>query len=105
MARRWGKKRLACLDCGVNTSEIGEFYMVRSDVWTRAVKRDLRRADLTWGTLACAGCLCIGCLEARLGRLLCRDDFTDVELNTREEFRSPRLRDRLRRVGPPRPLP
>jgi hypothetical protein len=58
------------------------------------------------------GFLCIGCLEGRLGRGLCCDDFTDVLLNDltdrynqflmeRGRF-SPRLIDRLTTPGPPK---
>jgi hypothetical protein len=55
------------------------------------------------------GFLCIGCLEGRLGRALCCDDFTDAQLNDltdvynqvlmeRGRF-SPRLIDRLSTPG------
>jgi hypothetical protein len=58
------------------------------------------------------GFLCIGCLEGRLGRGLCCDDFTDAPLNDltdaynqilmeRGRF-SPRLIDRLTTPGPPK---
>lgn len=76
-----------CVDCGVNTSpgmppgpmmraelknhkevecSIGldsEVYMVRKKVWKEA------------GMDAFSGCLCIGCLERRLGRRLKPKDF------------------------------
>lgn len=70
-----------CLDCGVDTYEINEYYMVRDDVWTAAVSEP-------------CGQLCIGCLEERIGRHLSSGDFTgffggDPSGNSR------RLNDRL----------
>jgi hypothetical protein len=77
---------LACTDCGYDTFG-NEYYMVRNDVWERALghKED--------GVV-----LCIGCLEKRIGRTLTRWDFTDCPLNTMSDWpRSARLRSRLRR--------
>lgn len=51
-----------CMDCGVNTSEIREFYMLQDEVWLRAVPGRL-------------GMLCIQCVEARLDRKLRPRDF------------------------------
>jgi hypothetical protein len=64
-----------CFECGVSTLEIDEWYMVRAEVWRTAVP---------WEGPAGAmfNFLCIGCLEARLGRLLVASDFTDVPVNT-----------------------
>jgi hypothetical protein len=68
-----------CLDCGVDTDAIAEYYMVHDSIWEQA-HPDLR------------GQLCIGCLELRLGRTLLASDFTDQSINTNPEFkRSPRL--------------
>jgi hypothetical protein len=50
--------------CGVNTSEIGEYYMVRDEVWLRAMPGKL-------------GMLCVECLEGCLGRKLRPDDFDE----------------------------
>jgi hypothetical protein len=56
-----------CKDCGVDTFEINEYYMVTKDLWRQyGVKR---------------GMLCIACLEKRMGRSLTLDDFTDCILN------------------------
>ena len=79
-----------CIDCGINTApglknreqleqalaldwsdqgveqtvnEFSEVYTVRAKVWKAA------------GMEPMAGCLCIGCLERRLGRMLTRKDF------------------------------
>lgn len=56
-----------CLECGVDTWEIGEFsYMVERDVWLAAVP---------WNTAGgMFDFLCIGCLEARIGRQLTAAD-------------------------------
>jgi hypothetical protein len=86
-----------CVDCGAETlsqepGEPTEYYMVRDEVWEAA------------GMHPPGGCLCIGCLEARLGRQLCPRDFTPVDVNdplirNQDQYawtwRSDRLRDRL----------
>jgi hypothetical protein len=96
-----------CIDCGVNTApgipdgptmraqlaltgksdtSIGtdsEVYMVREFIWAKA------------GMKAFGGCLCIGCLEKRLGRKLKPSDFqADHVFNERRIRGTPRLRDR-----------
>ena len=78
-----------CFECGVDTIKIGEFYGVRNDVWMVA-------CPWTNAELVAPGFdfLCIGCLEARLGRTLTPEDFVDTPLN-RMEPRSDRLRSRL----------
>ena len=109
-----------CVDCGTNTApgvpsriemEIAflaqgergngvplqitsdsEIYMVRDRVWAAAGMTD-------WG-----GCLCIGCLEARLGRRLKRKDFLpDHPLNSDRFPCTERLRERRggRPIGQP----
>ena len=73
---------LDCIWCGVDTGEIGEYYMVIDRLWDRYGPTD--------------GCLCIGCLETRMGRRLQPDDFKDIALNTKpDRYRSERLSDRL----------
>jgi hypothetical protein len=62
--------------------------MVKDRVWNAAGMEP-------WG-----GCLCIGCLETRLGRRLRRQDFKAVTINHRNyPDHSPRLLSRL--MGPP----
>ncbi|MCX5045180.1 hypothetical protein OG921_18600 [Aldersonia sp. NBC_00410] len=74
-----------CLDCGVDTDAIDEYYMVHDALWREAAAGE--RAQL-----------CIDCLEARLGRTLTAADFTDAEVNSVDlPRRSQRLRDRLTR--------
>jgi len=72
-----------CLDCGVDTAELGEYYMVCHRVWYY-----LSRSD--------EGMLCIGCLENRLGRCLTKKDFIKAPVNRLDVFhKSDRLIDRL----------
>jgi hypothetical protein len=91
-----------CRDCGWDTcsdkpGDRTEWYTVHDSVW--------RAAGMRGG-----GQLCIGCLEARLGRRLARADFVDNMLNDLEiqdewpswSWRSERLIDRLS-AGQPRP--
>lgn len=51
-----------CMNCGVNTSEIGEYYMLRDEVWHKVVPDVL-------------GMLCIECVEGALRRKLRPRDF------------------------------
>jgi hypothetical protein len=51
-----------CADCGVDTIAIGDFYMVKDDIWRRA--RSIRRGKYE---IPGQQFLCIGCLEDRLG--------------------------------------
>jgi hypothetical protein len=87
-----------CRDCRTETlpDEPGagaEFYMVDSRLWAGA------------GMEPNGGCLCIGCLERRLGRRLLPGDFTDADINSLDPlwrrdrrawaYRTQRLMDRL----------
>lgn len=73
-----------CLDCGASTAEDGlnEYYMVQAAVWHAA-------------NPGRKGMLCIGCLEARLGRRLTPEDFTSAPINSIKEWHSERLRSRI----------
>ena len=74
-----------CRDCGVCTNCLYEYYMVTDRVWYSAVT-----------AMDASGMLCIGCLEARLGKLLTKDDFIDCPLNDINQTQgSARLRSRL----------
>jgi len=94
--------RPLCCDCGIDTLASGEWYMVNDSVWNQAWagrqraapglreytdKRDLNDAQpLLFEQLdrfvyeEGQEILCIGCLEKRIGRVLCRPDFQDVPL-------------------------
>ena len=77
-----------CRDCGLDTLEAGEYYMVHREVW-----------ELT-GLEGSGGMLCIGCLESRLGRRLIPGDFMTCPLNhdgAGLTDQSDRLRNRLDR--------
>lgn len=86
-ASRW--ERSNCADCGIDTTPeqpegTWEYYMVTNHLWNTTAIGD--------------GFLCIGCLEARLGRELGNGDFTSAKLNDPDHpFHSDRLRDRLTR--------
>jgi hypothetical protein len=82
--RVWDGERYTdfrCVDCRIDTSTIGECYWLHGHVWAK-VKAD--------------GCLCIGCVEKRLGRQLTRQDFdlTDIR-NQPIVHQAKRLRDRF----------
>jgi hypothetical protein len=77
---RW----FACLDCGVNTSAVGDYYSLHDDVWQRA-HPDAADPDA-------GGMLCIPCLERRLGRRLNALDFTDAPINFTA---GPRVHERI----------
>lgn len=74
-----------CRDCGADTLEIGEYYMLADAVWSAAWRHGSR----------VAGMLCIRCVEARLGRRLRPADFSDARVNRDDTRRSERLRSRL----------
>ncbi len=78
------KEPFKCIDCGVNTLNIDEYYMLKKEVWLSIVPGD-------------KGKLCIGCVEKRLGRKLIPDDFLECILNEKgySEKRSDRLKDRM----------
>jgi hypothetical protein len=71
-----------CAACEVNTLHIKEYYMVHDEIW-----------KTVWP--ANRGMLCIGCVEARLGRALTAKDFTDAPVNTGYFDYSERLAARL----------
>lgn len=79
--KEWAIPTFLCLDCGMNTKVKRESYMVRDNIWP------IGNLD---------GCLCIGCLEYRIGYQLQPDDFTPVPLNYHWRYlRSERLIARL----------
>lgn len=85
-----------CADCGVGTITLGEWYMVKDDVWEQAwAGRRKSGHDKVMGQEI----LCIGCLEDRIGRTLMRSDFTAVPINDPNE---PDISARMRaRLGSP----
>jgi hypothetical protein len=81
------KAKFDCVDCGVNTYEIDEYYMVTNDIWDNEAKMKPR-----------GGMLCIDCLEKRIGRKLNSGDFPDYPVNTHIFFASERFKNRLERT-------
>jgi hypothetical protein len=66
----------------VNLTDQSEVYTVRDSVWKAA------------GLEPYGGCLCVGCLEKRIGRKLKPKDFTDHTFNNLRMPCTDRLRDR-----------
>ena len=79
-----------CTDCGENVSKLGEYhFMLLPELW-----RELTAAKP-------ADKLCVGCIEARLGRKLNRDDFNwHVPITGKRTDQSERLRDRMATPAP-----
>lgn len=77
------RKKWICLDCKQDTGRMNEHYFIETATWLSVV-------DST------VGMLCIGCLEARLGRKLLPSDFPGVTINSpKYGNKSQRLLDRL----------
>jgi hypothetical protein len=95
----WPVVTTACADCGIGTNTLGEWYMVKNEIWDQAWAG--RRKS--WHALSGQQILCVGCLEKRLGRTLMACDFTDVPVNNDPHTwrKSKRLRDRLQRGRSP----
>jgi hypothetical protein len=83
-----------CFDCDVDTYRAGENYAVTDAVWEAAL---LPGEKLV-------GCLCIKCLERRIGRRLTPADFTAAPINAPGWDRKPTgLRARLAGREPEQP--
>lgn len=69
------KKSYGCIDCGAD-----EQYMVTQSVWQEAFPnyRTVHQARRAEGLHTC---LCLSCLESRLGRKLTIQDFIDAPIN------------------------
>jgi len=87
-----------CCDCGLGTKVAREWFMVKPKVWKEAWAG--RRKP--WHEAPGQSVLCIGCMEQRIGRTLCADDFVDTVLH--EGDISERLRERLMATES-RPIP
>jgi hypothetical protein len=74
----------ACADC---RHDFDEYYMVHDYIWEASGIGE--------------GILCIGCLENRIGRTLCAQDFIDALVNDiNYGIKSLRLKDRLTSCAP-----
>jgi hypothetical protein len=80
-----------CCDCGAGAIQLGEWYDVRDAVWELA----WRGRRKSWHSIRGQAVLCIGCLEQRIGRTLCAEDFTDAPVNWPGGDISDRMRARL----------
>jgi hypothetical protein len=80
---------MLCLDCGIDTDENNEFYMIHNHLWEQAVPNRQQRENRV---------LCIGCLEERLGRKLLPNDFTNTPVN-KKGIHSYRLISRLKGIN------
>ena len=61
------RKMYACADCGINTSDNNNYYMIHNKLWEQyGAKQDI---------------LCFKCLEKRMGRKLKYTDFNDAPIN------------------------
>ena len=77
------RQKFLCVDCKIDTGKAHEHYFVKNDVWFSVMPSN-------------KGMLCVGCIEARLGRNLTKDDFTDCSLNNpKYEPKSNRLMNRM----------
>ena len=70
-----------CKDCGTDTFELKEYYMVKNNLWNKYGNGDAM--------------LCVGCLEHRMGRQLNFRDFTNAPVNSGFFPMSARLEQRL----------
>lgn len=78
------KSKWLCVDCSENTQL--EHYFAKPEVWFSLAK------------MTETGMLCIGCLEARIGRKLHKNDFTNAHINDPRRYsKTTRLVDRLTR--------
>lgn len=100
-----------CMDCSEST--IDEYYSLRDEVWHDATLagEDHRRASLLLDKIdngrfvtqrtvreyceLTRGFLCVGCVEARLGRRLGPEDFSSAPINDPSLAGTERLRARL----------
>lgn len=106
------KTNLPCTDCGINTAHMNdqgewEFYMVTEETWQQAVGMppaidvdadflSMWQVDAMPPAKDIGTFLCIGCLEARLGRTLTPAGFADCRINNPgSRAHTPRLRSRL----------
>src|SRR5580765_6420547 len=95
--RRKTPWRNPCLDCGEPTCRNrrpSEWYMVHDHIWAQSGAPTRHVMDER--TQGCY--LCIGCLEARLGRQLTAADFPDYPVNQVHPRNTARLNDRLTAV-------
>ena len=103
-----------CVVCGVETQPNKpegnyEQYIVTDEIWRAAGMPPGQIDPKTWVLKGGGGCLCVGCLERRLGRQLTNADFMHQEQlwSSRDHgWLTPRLVGRLSTgMTDPRPIP
>lgn len=70
-----------CADCGVNTLEIEEYYVIKDNLWKEILEKDPQLSEEDRRKQGISTMLCIGCVEDRLGRKLNQDDFKEIRIN------------------------
>ena len=71
-----------CIDCGIDTSDLNEYYGLNGDVWAEA--------GYEIDVMAC-----VGCVEIRLQRDLKPEDFMNCYINDRRNRTNPNRSMRL----------
>jgi hypothetical protein len=104
--KRLHSESQCCIDCGYNTfpgcppRELAEFLINRDGTFNTAYTEDSEVymvRDSVWkaaGMEPYGGCLCVGCLEKRIGRKLKPKDFPSHSFNNPGMPCTERLRDR-----------
>ena len=72
-------QRKRCLDCGIDTTASGDWYMVEDAVWAAS------------GLSPVDGALCVADLEQRIGRPLVTTDFKLTSEDNRESWGGDRM--------------
>jgi hypothetical protein len=79
-----GRLRWLCMDCGKDTFQSEEYFMLWYKVW-RSINYKIE------------GMLCLNCVEMRLGRQLASSDFNRATINSEQAKLCPALAARLKK--------
>ena len=74
------KRKFGCIDCGAD-----EQYMLVTGVWLEAFP-DYKTVFVERRKAGLHTCLCMECVESRLGRKLVIEDFVDAPINRKIFF-------------------
>jgi hypothetical protein len=99
-------KAFFCKLCGVDTFEIGEYYMIQEKVWcsfqlnehsVRIYEYPNTKEKVKGVAYNNKGMLCIGCLENKIKRTLYYKDFIDYPINNHIDLndKSTRIQSRM----------
>lgn len=99
------RANFVCKDCGLDTHEECEYYMIQHELWDSLLEKEEIIRTIPWydreGSLIRMVhlnnvMLCVGCVEERLGRQLMPEDFTSCPVNDdKRNLRSRRLCNRM----------